>query len=155
MPKYEFRLQQTVAARRASPISLKLRNKIKRIAKLVAFQEIERLADINLSIVAMSDNELLVINRSSLGHDTLTDVITFEIERSTDMESRTSLEAEIYISVERAKENAVKFKQTFEPEITRLVIHGILHLAGYSDKTAKDKKRMRNRERYYLAEIQT
>jgi probable rRNA maturation factor len=155
VPSFEFSFQQTALARRASPISAKLRNEIKRASKLVAFREIECLAKLNLSVIAMSDAELLSINIASLGHDFLTDVITFEIERSTDEESRTSLEAEIYISVERANENALKFKQTFESEIARLVIHGILHIAGYTDKTPNAKKRMRNRERYYLAEIFT
>jgi probable rRNA maturation factor len=151
VPSFDFSLQQTAAARRVSPIAPKLRTEIKRASKLVAFREMENLASLNLSIVAMSDDELVEINRSSLGHDFLTDVITFEIERSS--ESPTNLEAEIYISVERAKANARRFKQTFEMEIIHLVIHGILHLAGYSDKSPAAKKRMRNTERYYLAEI--
>ena len=152
MPSFEFSFHQTAAARRALPISSKLRGAIKRSVETVAFREIDQLANFELSIIAMSDEELLDINRTSLGHDFLTDVITFKIERSAGGES---LEAEIYISVERARENARRFKQTFEKEIIHLVIHGILHLAGYSDKSPVAKKRMRNRERYYLAEIFT
>ncbi len=97
----------------------------------------------------MSDEELLEINRASLKHDYLTDVITFEIERNDE-----SLESEIYISVERALENAKRFKRTADLEIIHLVIHGVLHLAGYTDKTPAGRKQMRTRERWYLATLQ-
>lgn len=118
---------------------------MKQAAKLVADTELPGI-NLDLSIIAMSDDELLELNRTSLKHDYLTDVITFEIERDGD-----SLESEIYISVERALENARKFKKTPELEIVHLIIHGTLHLAGYTDKTPSGRKQMRNRERWYLA----
>ena len=94
----------------------------------------------------MSDAELLELNRSALGHDWLTDVITFELERT-----EKNLEAEIYVSVERAKENAKKYSESLELEFIHLIIHGVLHLTGYDDKSKLGKKRMRTREGYYLA----
>ncbi len=117
-------------------------------AARVASTELPELKEFTLLVVAMSDDELLELNQTSLGHNWLTDVITFEIERSNE-----SLEAEIYISVDRAKENAQRFKQDFELELVHLVVHGVLHLAGYDDKNEAKKKRMRIRERWYLAEL--
>jgi probable rRNA maturation factor len=121
---------------------------MKQAAKLVADTELPE-TSLDLSVIAMSDEELLEINRTSLKHDYLTDVITFEIEQTDD-----SLESEIYISVERALENARRFKRTVELEIIHLVIHAVLHLAGYTDKTASGRKQMRNKERWYLATFQ-
>ncbi len=121
---------------------------MKQAAKLVSDTELPG-THLDLSVIAMSDEELLDINRSSLGHDYLTDVITFEIDRT-----EGSLESEIYISVERALENARRFKRTVELEIVHLVIHAVLHLAGYTDKTPSGRKQMRNRERWYLATFQ-
>ena len=144
-PSVKFSLTQTPSARKVFAISSELRAKLKQAAKLVADTE---LPDINLdlSVIAMSDDELLEINRTSLKHDYLTDVITFEIERTGD-----SLESEIYISVERAQANAKRFKRTAELEIIHLIIHGVLHLAGYTDKTPSGRKQMRTRERWHLA----
>ena len=129
---------------------------MKRAAKLVADGEMPDVRQFDLSIIALSDDELLEINRASLGHDWYTDVITFEIERSA-MESLSlpgggeRLEAEIYISVDRAMENARKAKVPLIRELIHLVIHGVLHLAGYDDKQADAKKRMKARERFYLS----
>jgi probable rRNA maturation factor len=121
---------------------------MKRVAQLVADTEMPDVQSFDLSLVAMADDELLEINRASLGHDWLTDVITFELERTPD-----AIEAEVYISVERALENARRYRTTLEPELLRLVIHAVLHLAGYGDKSVKDRKQMRNRERWYLVAI--
>ena len=118
---------------------------MKQAAKHVSNTELPE-TRLDLSVIAMSDEELLEINRASLGHDYLTDVITFEIDRTEGL-----LESEIYISVERALENAGRFKRTPEMEIVHLVIHGVLHLAGYTDKTPSGRKQMRARERWYLA----
>jgi probable rRNA maturation factor len=141
----KFSLTQTARARKVFAIPTDLRAKLKQAAKLVADTELPDVS-LDLSVIAMSDDELLEINRNSLKHDYLTDVITFEIERTDD-----SLESEIYISVERAKANAKRFKRTAELEIIHLIIHGTLHLAGYTDKTPSGRKQMRNRERWYLA----
>jgi probable rRNA maturation factor len=140
-----FGLTQTAASRKIFRISNPLKAQLKYAAQLVADTDLPGI-DLDLSIIAMSDEELLEINRTSLKHDYFTDVITFEIERTEDL-----LESEIYISVERAKANAKRFKRTVELEIIHLIIHGTLHLAGYTDKTPTGRKQMRNRERWHLA----
>lgn len=121
---------------------------MKRAARSVASGEAALPKLIDLSIVFMSDEELLSLNNSSLGHDWYTDIITFEIERTVD-----ALEAELYLSVDRAAENARKARVTLEYELVHLVIHGLLHLAGYDDHETTAKKLMKRRERFYLAQL--
>ena len=87
-----------------------------------------------------SDEHLLNINKEFLNHDTYTDIITF------DYSEKKAISGEIFISVDRVRENARKFKQPFPEELRRIIIHGVLHLCGYKDKTAKDKKVMRSKE---------
>jgi rRNA maturation RNase YbeY len=99
-----------------------------------------------LSVVFMSDDDLLVINKQHLDHDFYTDIITFPIEEDDD-----NLEAEIYISIDRVKDNAMEFETSFSNELLRVYLHGILHLVGYGDKTAEDKKVMRSKEQYYMS----
>jgi probable rRNA maturation factor len=147
--KLAFRLTQTARARKTTKISAPLRSLMKEAARLVAMTEIPELSAYDLSVVTMSDDELLDINRSALGHDYYTDILTFEIERTA-----TRLEAELYFSVERAKENAKRYKASIEEELIHLVIHGTLHLAGYDDGNKLDKKRMKIRERFFLAQFQ-
>ncbi len=98
-----------------------------------------------LEFVFCTDAHLLSINQTYLDHDTLTDIITFDYSREN------LLSGECYISLERVKENSVIFNQSFEEELHRIMVHGVLHLCGYSDKSAKDKKAMRDREDTYLA----
>lgn len=121
---------------------------MKLAAKAVAESDLADIQSFDLSVVLMSDEELLQLNISSLGHDWYTDIITFEIDRTVD-----SLEAELYLSVDRAKENARKAKVTMDRELVHLVIHGALHLAGYDDHNAQAKKLMKQRERFYLARL--
>ncbi len=99
-----------------------------------------------LSVVFMSDDDLLVINKQHLDHDFYTDIITFPIEEDDD-----NLEAEIYISIDRVRDNAMEFKASFSNELLRVYLHGILHLVGYGDKTAEDKKVMRSKEQHYMS----
>jgi probable rRNA maturation factor len=121
---------------------------LKRSATLVAQTELAKFDDVRIQIVLLSDDELLAINRSALQHDYLTDIITFELERTTQ-----ELESEIYISVDRAKANAKRFRATLERELAHLVIHGILHLAGMRDKTTAEMNQMRRRERWFLSNL--
>ena len=92
-----------------------------------------------------SDESLLKINKEFLNHDTLTDVITF------DYSSSKAVSGEVFISVDRVRENAKEFHQDFNNEIKRVMIHGVLHLCGYNDKTAKDKSLMSDMENRHLA----
>lgn len=87
-----------------------------------------------------SDKYLLQINKTFLKHNTLTDIITF------DYSSKGIISGEIYISVERVKENAAIYKQAFNKELKRVIIHGVLHLCGYKDKPEGLKKKMRQKE---------
>ena len=97
-----------------------------------------------LNIIGMSDEQLLQINQEYLKHDTLTDVITFPLSIGKE------IEGEIYLSIERARENASKLALALQDEVCRLTIHGLLHLMGYTDKTPEDKAVMTSKEDYYL-----
>lgn len=101
-----------------------------------------------LDYIFCSDDFLLKINREYLQHDTLTDVITFNYGEEGNL---TDIEAEVYISTERVRENAQAFKTNFETELHRVMVHGALHLFGYSDKTASKKSIMRGKEDAYLS----
>ena len=88
-----------------------------------------------------SDDKLLEINRERLGHDFYTDIVTFPL---TDCE--TVLSSEFCISTDRIKENAETFGRSFESELHRVIIHGVLHLIGFDDHTEEDEKEMREKE---------
>ena len=99
----------------------------------------------SLSIIFCSDDYLLDINRKYLNHDYYTDIITF------DLSAGDETIGEIYISADRITENASKFEVPISTELTRVIFHGCLHLCGYEDKTAQQKKIMRAKENHYLA----
>jgi len=97
-----------------------------------------------ISYIFCDDNYLLDLNINYLDHDTLTDIISF------DYSVGKIISGDIFISIERVKENAEKFKVDFKNELHRVIIHGILHYCGYKDKTEDEKKEMRYKEDYYL-----
>ena len=88
-----------------------------------------------------SDDKLLEITRERLGHDFYTDIVTFPL---TDCE--TVLSSEFCISTDRIKENAETFGRSYESELHRVIIHGVLHLIGFDDHTEEDEKEMREKE---------
>ncbi len=94
----------------------------------------------DISYVFCDDEFLLSINKEFLSHDTFTDIISFDY--SLDKE----VHGEIYISVERVRENAERFKSTFIDELHRVIIHGVLHYCGYKDKTEDSSTEMRRKE---------
>jgi len=100
-----------------------------------------------LNYIFCNDAFLLEINKKYLKHNTLTDIITFDLS-----ESETTLEGEIYISVERVRENAVKFETIYIDELHRVIFHGALHLCGFKDKQETDKELMRKMENKCLEE---
>jgi rRNA maturation RNase YbeY len=100
----------------------------------------------SLSYVFCTDSHLLSINQQYLNHDTLTDIITFDLS-----EKSGAIEAEIYISVPRVRENAKALGVDFNTELHRVIVHGVLHLLGHSDKTTAQKAEMRKRESSYLS----
>lgn len=95
----------------------------------------------------ITDKELLEINKEYLKHDYFTDIITF------DLRDNVSKEAEIFISIDRVRENAISYNVTENEELSRIVIHGLLHLSGLKDKTEKDSQIMRTAENKLLAEL--
>lgn len=103
----------------------------------------------SLSFVFCSDTYLHNINVEYLNHDTLTDVITFQYSAP----ESTTIEGDIFISIDRIKENAEQFQVTFEQELSRVMIHGTLHLLGYGDKSPEEKQLMTQKENYYLKKL--
>jgi rRNA maturation RNase YbeY len=96
-----------------------------------------------INFVFTNDPFLFELNKKFLKHNTLTDIITFQYPS-------TELTGEIYISVPRVRENAEKLNVSFENELHRVMVHGTLHLCGYKDKKPGEKKKMREKENYYL-----
>ncbi len=100
---------------------------------------------LELNYIFLNDEALLKINKEYLNHDTYTDIITFD-----NSEEKKSIEGDIFISVDRIRENALMFRVSFETEMIRVMAHGLLHLCGYLDKKKKDIKNMREKENYYM-----
>lgn len=116
---------------------------IRRWLTEMAEKEDKKLSTINY--IFLTDDELLELNQSQLGHDYYTDIITFPLNSEGEL-----IEADIYISVDRVKENANDYKVSFETELLRVIAHGLLHLCGYNDKTAREQTQMRKKEEEYL-----
>lgn len=123
--------------------SLKTESAVTKCVKALVKQELREIGDI--TFVFCNDNYLHKINLEFLDHDTYTDIITFDYSVGNEVIS------EIYISIDRVAENAKKYSQTFENEIHRVMIHGVLHLCGYKDRLAEDKQIMRDKENHYLS----
>ena len=102
--------------------------------------------DADLTFIFASDKLLSVLKRKFFNKDHLTDIIAFRLNNY----SEKFIEGEIYISLQRVKENSRQFNQPYQKEISRLVIHGCLHLMGYDDKTSNGKKNMTMLENKYL-----
>ena len=102
-----------------------------------------------INIILTSDEGLVNINVEFLGRDYYTDIITFDYSEDN------IINGELYISVDRTKENAVKFEVDELRELLRVIIHGILHMIGYNDSTEDEKKEMRIAEEKYLSEYIT
>jgi rRNA maturation RNase YbeY len=124
-------------------VSLGRRTRLKEFLRKLMKREGRKL--ISIDFIFCSDKYLLRINKEYLDHDDLTDIITFDLS-----DSSGALTSEIYISVERVKENAQIFQSGFERELHRVMFHGALHLCGYGDKTSEEKLVMRGKEEEYL-----
>jgi len=101
----------------------------------------ESLNAVQINYIFCSDKFLHKVNLDYLSHDTYTDIITFDQSEKDD-----ELEGDIYISIERVKENSQSFGIPLDKELRRVMIHGILHLMGFSDKTSEEKSAMRKKE---------
>jgi probable rRNA maturation factor len=119
--------------------SLNQKNKYKKWLKEVAKKENYQIQELNY--IFCSDEYLFQINQQYLNHQTYTDIITFD-----NSEKPKIIEGDIFISIERITENALREKNSFEKEILRVMSHGLLHLMGYKDKNPKEKTIMSQRE---------
>ncbi|GAB4093373.1 rRNA maturation RNAse YbeY [Flaviaesturariibacter terrae] len=100
----------------------------------------------SINYIFCSDAYLLEINQTHLNHDTYTDIITFPYNAPG-----TAIESDIYVSIERIRENAASYSGSFLPELYRVMFHGLLHLCGYKDKTKAQVAEMRAREDFWLS----
>lgn len=100
-----------------------------------------------ISVVFVRNRRIRRINRHFLKHDYATDVIVFPFHDDE------GVEAEIYVSLDKARSQAKEYGVSFSEETTRLLIHGALHLVGYNDKTVQDRKRMQEKENYFLVNL--
>lgn len=124
------------------PLSLKNKTLVKAFIPNIFSAEKKGLKSI--AYIFCSDETLLEMNKQQLNHDYYTDILTFELS------STKNTEAEVYISVDRVKENAIQLNQPFEREVLRVLFHGALHLCHYKDKTRKEEALMRKMEDYYI-----
>ena len=124
-------------------ISLKNRTRLKKFIDKIVTREKKKLK--NLNYIFCQDKHLLKINRKYLNHDFYTDVITFDLSSSAQ-----EIFADIYISVDRVRENAQAVKSSLTEEIHRVMFHGLLHLCGYNDKTEQERVDIKKKEDYYL-----
>lgn len=146
--------------------SLKIKFRLKNEAKISTWiQEVllkEKKSSNEINYIFCNDDSLLNLNRKYLNHNTLTDILTFEVSptlpfkqksrgKTSGREKNQILFADIFISIPRVKENAKTFNFSFEDELSRVMVHGILHLCGYGDKNTGEKKTMRKMENFYLA----
>ena len=123
--------------------ALKERTRLKLFIEKLFVQEKKGLG--NLSYIFCSDEHLLGMNKDFLKHDFYTDVITFDLSST-----KTETEGEVYLSVDRIKDNAKQLNVSFREELHRVIFHGALHLCGYKDKKKTDQKEMRIAENRYL-----
>ncbi len=119
---------------------IKLRKWVEETIKAEGFKRIGE-----LNFIFCSDAYLLEINKEYLDHDTYTDIVTFDSSEEEDL-----IAGDIFISVERIRENAEKFQVSEADELHRVIIHGVLHLCGYLDKKPEEKTLMTEKENFYL-----
>jgi probable rRNA maturation factor len=124
-------------------VSLSNRTALKKFIERLFKREGKSLASLNYIFV--SDKRLLAINRDYLAHDYYTDIITFDLS-----ETPGQVQGEIYISIDRVRENAKKLEVSLKSELHRVIFHGALHLCGFGDKTQGETTDMRSAEDYYL-----
>ena len=126
------------------PVILKQRRLLKKFIIELFVKEKKPLQSID--IIFCSDEYLLQINKQHLQHDFYTDIITFDLSES----SANPIIGELYISIDRVKDNSALSDEKFSSELLRVIFHGLLHLCGFKDKTIKDIKTMRQKEDEYL-----
>ena len=135
--------EQKISFHSVGKFSLDNESALESCINTLAKEESRKVGDI--TFIFCDDTYLHKINLEFLDHDTYTDIVAFDYSVGNELIS------EIYISTERVEENAKKYRETFENEMCRVMIHGVLHLCGYKDKLTEDKKIMRYKENHYLS----
>lgn len=145
LTKYEIMMARKKVCFFTENISLALRNRIRLRGFIEDVFKKEKKEIELISYIFCSDKALLLINKKFLKHDFFTDIITFDLSSS-----QKKISAEIYISVERVKENAKTLGFSFRSELHRVIFHGALHLCGFKDKSKKDAEKMQKMENMLL-----
>ena len=128
-----------------APVTLRDRTSLKQFIESIFKKEKKKLSSLNY--IFCTDKQLLEINRQYLKHDFYTDIITFELSPP-----QQSIEGEIYISIDRVRDNAANMDEKMNKELHRVIFHGALHLCGYRDKSKTEKLQMRKMENEYLTQ---
>lgn len=127
-----------------APVSLQNRVRLKKFIESIFKKEKKKIQGLNY--VFCTDEELLEINRQYLNHDYYTDIVSFELSKKDE-----PAEGDIYISIDRIRDNALSLGEPLYKEVHRVIFHGALHLCGYKDKTKSQSLGMRNKEEEYLS----
>ncbi|WP_018341835.1 rRNA maturation RNase YbeY [Cytophaga aurantiaca] len=127
-------------------ISYQLRQRTEIRSWLKSIAKKEKYSILELNYIFCSDEYLLQINKDFLDHDYYTDIITFD-----NSEVKGKIEGDIFISIDRIRDNAQQQKTSIKDELHRVLAHGLLHLTGYKDKTSAESKTMRKKEDSALA----
>ena len=127
-----------------APVSLQNRVKLKKFIESIFKKEKKKIQGLNY--VFCTDEELLEINRQYLNHDYYTDIVSFELSKKDE-----PAEGDIYISIDRIRDNALSLGEPLYKELHRVIFHGALHLCGYKDKTRSQSLEMRKKEEEYLS----
>jgi len=120
-----------------------LRPPVENLVNFLASKETKRVKKI--TIIVTEDEVLNDLKKQYFGEDYLTDTISFNFNKENE-----PVEGEIYLSIDRIKENAKEYNETFERELVRVLIHSLLHLFGYNDQTDVDRKQMEALQNFYL-----
>lgn len=118
---------------------------VKKWLKSIVIQEGKQIGE--LSYIFCSDEYLLQVNREYLDHDYYTDIITFD-----NAEEEEQIEGDIFVSIDRVRDNASTLQVPFEIELRRVLAHGVLHLCGYKDKSSDEEQLMRAKENFYIGQ---
>jgi rRNA maturation RNase YbeY len=127
-----------------APVSLQDRVRLKKFIESIFKKEKKKIQSLNY--VFCTDEKLLEINRQYLNHDYYTDIVSFELSKKEE-----PAEGDIYISIDRIRDNALSLGEPLYKELHRVIFHGALHLCGYKDKTRSQSLEMRNKEEEYLS----